>query len=125
MSIELSELEKTEITADQFTKKKLDMVSEKVNSMFSLVDWDMFEIQINGGEKEICECSVKGVPYGTLNAALKTNVGLDIINAFSKKYDVYAPIWIDNRESVTDLIPTDTQLISLIVSPSNKTLKFE
>lgn len=125
LSIELSELEKTEITADQFTKKKLDMVSEKVNSMFSLVDWDMFETQINGGEKEICECSVKGVPYGTLNAALKTNVGLDIINAFSKKYDVYAPIWIDNRESVTDLIPTDTQLISLIVSPSNKTLKFE
>ena len=75
--------------------------------------------------EEICECSVEGVPYGTLNAALKTNVGLDIINAFSKKYDVYAPIWIDNRESVTDLIPTDTQLISLIVSPSNKTLTFE
>ena len=101
------------------------MVSERVNSLFSYVDWKMYETQVNGGEKEICECTVDGVPYGTLNTAKKVNAGLDIINAFSKIYNLYAPIWIDNRESVTEILPTESQIINLIVSPENKSLTFK
>ena len=125
LSIELADLEKTEITAEEFTKAKIEMVSERVNSLFSYVDWKMYETQVNGGEKEICECTVDGVPYGTLNTAKKVNAGLDIINAFSKIYNLYSPIWIDNRESVTEILPTESQIINLIVSPENKSLTFK
>ena len=125
LSIELADLEKTEITAEEFTKAKIEMVSDRVNSLFSYVDWKMYETQVNGGEKEICECTVDGVPYGTLNTAKKVNAGLDIINAFSKIYNLYAPIWIDNRESVTEILPTESQIINLIVSPENKSLTFK
>ena len=122
LSIELADLEKTEITAEEFTKAKIEMVSERVNSLFSYVDWKMYETQVNGGEKEICECTVDGVPYGTLNTAKKVNAGLDIINAFSKIYNLYAPIWIDNRESVTEILPTESQIINLIVSSQHDRL---
>jgi exonuclease SbcC len=47
---------------------------------------------------------------------------LDIALAFSRIYDVYAPVFLDNRESVTELIDTDTQVVSLIVSPEHKEL---
>lgn len=122
LSVELASLEKIEMCADRFIKRKLDMMEEKVNSMFSLVKWRMYEPQVNGGEKEICECGIDGKTYGSLNTAAKINAGLDIANTFSRINNVYAPIWIDNRESVTDIIPVESQTISLIVSPEHKLL---
>lgn len=122
LSFSLASLEKTEMIAEKFIHKKMDMMTERINSMFSLVKWKMFESQINGGEKEICECEIDGVPFGALNTAKKVNAGLDIANTFSRIYNVYAPIYCDNRESVTDLIDVEAQVISLIVSPEHKTL---
>lgn len=122
LSVDLALYERIEINADRFIKRKLDMMESKVNSMFSLVKWRMYEPQVNGGEKEICECGIDGVTFGSLNNALKVNAGLDIANAFSRINNVYAPIWIDNRESVTDIIPVESQTISLVVSPDHKVL---
>lgn len=122
LSVELASLEKIEISADRFTKKKMDMMETKINSMFSLVKWKMYESQVNGGEKEICECGIDGKTYGSLNSAAKINAGLDIANTFSRINNVFAPIWIDNRESITDIIPVESQTISLIVSPEHKVL---
>lgn len=122
LSSSLASLEKTEMVAERFIHKKMDMMTERINSMFSLVKWKMFESQINGGEKEICECEIDGVPFGSLNTAKKVNAGLDIANTFSYIYNVYAPIFCDNRESVTDLIDVEAQVISLIVSPEHKAL---
>lgn len=108
--------------ADRFIHKKMDMMEERINSLFRMVKWKMYEPQINGGEKECCECYINGVPFGVQNTATKVNAGLDIALAFSRIYDVYAPVFLDNRESVTELIDTDTQVISLIVSPEHKEL---
>lgn len=108
--------------ADRFIHKKMDMMEERINSLFRMVKWKMYEQQINGGEKECCECYINGVPFGVQNTATKVNAGLDIALAFSRIYDVYAPVFLDNRESVTELIDADTQVVSLIVSPEHQEL---
>ena len=76
----------------------------------------MYEQQINGGEIETCEAIVGGVPFSDLNDAGKINAGLDIINAICGFEGVYAPIVIDNAESVNELLPTKSQKIRLVVS---------
>ena len=101
----------------------IDKVESTINSMFSIVKFKMYEQQINGGEAETCEALVDGVPYSTnLNTAARINAGIDIINAISKHNDVYAPIFIDNRESITSLIDTEAQVINLIKDENYKFL---
>jgi DNA repair exonuclease SbcCD ATPase subunit len=122
LAVSLARYEKTEMIADRFIHKKMDMMEERINSLFRMVKWKMYEQQINGGEKECCECYINGVPFGVQNTATKVNAGLDIALAFSRIYDVYAPVFLDNRESVTELIDADTQVVSLIVSPEHQEL---
>ena len=67
---------------------------------------------------------VDGVPFSDLNNAGRINAGLDIINAICRFEEVYAPIFIDNAESVNKLLPVNSQSIRLIVS-EHKTLVIE
>ena len=109
---------------EEYTKAYVDLVSDKINDSFNLVKFKLFENQINGGITETCEATFKGVPYSDLNNAAKINAGLDVINSLSDKLDLKVPIFIDNAESVNELIKTDTQLIRLVVS-KDKELKTE
>lgn len=119
----LAELEKTEFIIAGFEKANVDAVERRVNSLFSLVKFKMYEEQINGGEVPTCECTVNGVPFSDLNTASKINAGIDIINAICKYNQISAPIFIDNRESVVNLMPCGSQIINLIVDQQYKTLK--
>lgn len=101
---------------EEYTKAYVDLVSDKINDSFNLVKFKLFENQINGGITETCEATFKGVPYSDLNNAAKINAGLDVINSLSDKLDLKVPIFIDNAESVNELIKTDTQLVRLVVS---------
>ena len=107
---------------EEYTKTYVDMVSDKINQVFSLAKFKLFERQINGGIAEACEVTIDGVPYGDLNSAAKINAGLDVINSLSEKLDLKVPVFIDNAESVNKLIETDTQLVRLAVS-KDKELK--
>ena len=104
----------------------MDLLSSRINAKFKLVSFRLFETQINGGYKETCECLVNGVPFSSLNTGHRVVAGLDIISALQRIYEVTAPIFIDNAESVNDFnIPDmDGQLILLKVSINN-TLKVE
>lgn len=113
---QLAQLEKIEFTIAAFSKARITEVEKRINSLFRLVRFKMFETQINGGEVETCEAMVDGVPYSDLNSAMRINAGLDIINALSKHHRYFAPIWIDNRETVNEVISTDSQLINLCVT---------
>lgn len=115
---QLSDLEKIEFQIDKFNKLKIEAVESKVNNLFSLVKFKLFEDQINGGQAPTCECMIDGVPFNDLNTASKVNAGLDIINALNFHYETFAPVFIDGRESVTELLPVKSQIISLIVDPS-------
>lgn len=109
---------------EEYTKAYVDLVSDKINDSFDLVKFKLFENQINGGITETCEATFKGVPYSDLNNAAKINAGLDVINSLSEKLDLKVPIFIDNAESVNELIKTDTQLVRLVVS-KDKEIRIE
>jgi len=122
---ELARLEGIEFSIQQFGKARIEQVENRINGLFKIVRFKMYEQQINGGEIETCEATVGGVPFSDLNNAAKINAGLDIINAISRANGIVAPIFIDNRESVTDIVSTDAQIINLVVAPDCPTLKID
>jgi exonuclease SbcC len=124
MAQELADLENSEFVIDAFNKKKIDLMVESVNKKFTYIQFRLFKEQINGGVDECCDALINGVPYQDANNAAKINAGLDIINALCAHNDVYAPIFIDNKESVNALIPVRSQIVNLIVS-LDKTLRVE
>lgn len=117
---QIAELERVEQAILNFMKVKVALVEERINNAFSYVRFKMFDAQVDGTEYDTCECMVNGVPYSDLNTAAKINAGLDIINALCRAKGVTAPIFIDNRESVSDLIPCSSQLINLVVEKGRR-----
>ena len=85
----------------------------------------LFENQVNGALAECCETTYNGVPYSNLNNGARLNIGLDIINTLAEHYGFSPPVWLDNAESVTDILPTKGQQIRLIVSGMDKKLRIE
>ena len=65
------------------------------------------------------------VPYSTANKAAVVNAGLEIIATLSNHYGVRLPIVVDNAESVTELLPVDSQVIRLVVSAEDESLRVE
>ena len=111
---------------EDFIRAKMKMISEKINGMFKLVSFKLFDNQINGGLKETCECTVNGVPLSSLNNGHRIVAGLDIIQSLSSLYGVSCPIFVDDAESINDFnVPEmDSQMICLAVT-DDKELKVE
>ncbi|WP_313214143.1 ATP-binding protein [Soonwooa sp.] len=120
---EIAEIEKTQFVIESFTKLKVDAIEDKINQKFSFVKFKLFKTQINGGLDDCCEALINGVPYSNANTASQINAGIDIINTLCEYYQVNAPIFIDNRESVVKLVDTKSQIINLIVSEDDKKLR--
>ena len=112
---QIANVEKTQFVIENFNKLKIDTLEQKINSKFKFVNFRMFETQINGGESECCDALIDGVPFSDANTASKINAGLDIINTLCEFYQVTAPIFIDNRESIVQLIDIESQIVNLIV----------
>ena len=116
ISKKIQELEGEQYALEEFTKTKVELLENAINSKFGIVKFRLFDTQINGGLVECCDTLVNGVPYSDVNNAHKILAGLDIINTLIKFYNTSAPIFIDNRESINNLYNIGTQIISLIVS---------
>lgn len=126
LAAEYEKLEGELFLTEEFVKAKVNLLEEKINSKFKLARFKLFDVQVNGGISETCETTYQGVPYSSgLNNAARINVGLDIINTLAEHYDFDAPIFVDNAEAVTELIPTRGQVIRLVVSEGDKTLRVE
>lgn len=115
-------LDETSFLIDEFVKTKVDLLEQSINSHFEYARFKMFNVLVNGSIEECCETTYKGVPYRSMNNAARMNVGLDIINALTKFYNVTAPVFIDNAEAVTDFIKCNSQTIKLVVDADFKTL---
>lgn len=113
---QIQELEGQQYQIEQFTKTKVELLEQAINSKFELVKFRLFDTQINGGLVECCDTLVNGVPYSDVNNAHKILAGLDIINTLIKFYNTSAPIFIDNRESINEIYNINTQIISLVVT---------
>jgi exonuclease SbcC len=121
---QISELEGHKFLLEKFTKAKVALLEDSINSRFQTVTFKLFDVQINGGVVECCEAMVNGVPYADANRAAQINAGLDIINTITRHYGITAPVFVDNAEAVNELIPCDSQVIRLLVS-NDKTLRVE
>lgn len=114
------------ILCEAFIVAKAELLEKAISSNFEMVKFRLFEQQINGGITPTCVATVDGVPFSDVNNAKKVNAGLDIIKALQKVYEVKAPIFIDNAESVVKYLDMpDTQFIKLYVSEADKQLRFE
>jgi DNA repair exonuclease SbcCD ATPase subunit len=117
LAAEFERLESELFLIEKFIISKVEMLESRINGMFKLARFKLFETQINEGIKECCEILFDGVPFNSgLNNAARINVGLDIISILSEHYGFKAPVWIDNKESINEIIPMDCQVISLVVS---------
>lgn len=120
---QISDLEKEQFVIENFIKRKIDTLENLINEKFQFVKFKLFETQINGAEVECCHMLIDGVPFSDANTASKINAGLDIINTLCDFYKITAPIFIDNRESIVNIIDCNSQIINLIVSKPDKTLR--
>lgn len=123
---EYEELEHQLFLTEEFNQNKAELLEAKINEKFEIASFKLFEEQLNGGLKETCETLYKGVPYNKgLNNAARINVGLDIINTLNKQYGIEMPIFIDNRESITELTETEAQTINLVVDKNAENLEIK
>ncbi|OZV12291.1 hypothetical protein CIW83_09335 [Tissierella sp. P1] len=119
----IAELEGHKFLLERFTVAKVNLLEDSINSQFKHVRFKLFEENItNEGVKETCVALVNTngsyVKFEDGNLAGQINAGLDIISALSKFYGVQAPIFIDNRESVSEIMEIDSQIINLIKPPT-------
>lgn len=124
-SQQFADAERIEYLCEEFIRTKVELLEVMVNQKFSQVSFKLFSTQVNGGLTETCEALIDGVPFSSANTASQLNAGLDIINTLNEKYQVTAPVFLDNRESVTKIIPTKSQIINLFVDETAKELKVE
>jgi DNA repair exonuclease SbcCD ATPase subunit len=113
---QIADAEREEYAAQQLTKARVEECERRINGLFSCVTFKLFDYTLDGNEVETCVPLVGGVPFDVANTAGQVNAGLDIINALSKFHGVSAPIFIDGRESVNEIIPTESQIINLAVT---------
>lgn len=125
LSLEFGKLESREFLLEEFVKTKVEMITDSINSNFKLVKFKLFDLAINGALIEVCEPTVGGANYSTgLNNAARINAGLDIIQTLMTHYDKKVTVFVDNAESINEILPIDTQLVTLSVS-KDEALKVE
>ncbi len=130
LAAEFEELEKGIYLCEVFIKTKVSALNDRINEKFKNVRFRLFQEQINGGLKEDCEVMIptadgRMVPYSFANNAARINAGLEIIGILSEHWGLKMPVFVDNAESVTKLLETNTQTIRLVVSESDKALRIE
>lgn len=114
LSQQIADVEKTEFAIADFIHTRTEECESRINGLFKLVNWKLFDKTNAGDEFECCVATNKsGVLLSATNTADQYNCGIDIINALCRYYGVMAPIFIDNRESVSSLIESDSQIINL------------
>jgi len=124
LSQQINDIEQKEHIADEFIVTRAELIERNINEKFEKVSFRLFKKQVNGALDETCDVLVDGVPFDNANTAGQVNAGLDVINSLCRHYNIYTPIFIDNRESVNELIATDSQLINLKVT-KHKSLRVE
>lgn len=128
VSQSLAEAENLDMEIESCIREKMDLLSEKINSMFKVVKWKLFDQLKNGGWEEVCVCQINGSDYGdnTTSTTERMMAGMDIIRTLQELNDVRVTIFLDDADLYNDFnIPDmDCQLIKLCVSEDDE-LKVE
>lgn len=118
LGAEFETLEQQLNLAQLFITSKVHMLTDKINSKFTIARFKLFEQQINGGISECCEAITEGgAPYNSaMSNGERVKISLDICATLARHYGKNLPIFVDNAESVTGMQDIDMQKILLIVS---------
>ena len=123
---EVEQMDRLIAMCEEFTRYRVQAITESVNSKFRLTRWRLFTEQVNGGLADCCEAMDRnGSTFEGTNNAMKINIGMDIIDTLSEFYGVRVPLFVDNAESVTHLQPIGSQVVRLVVSEQDKELRIE
>lgn len=121
----LDELDRLLERCEDFARYKVRFIEDRINGEFQLVRFRLFTELVNGGLADCCEVTVEGVPYASLNSGARINAGMDIIRTLSQYHGTRVPLFVDNGESVTTLLPLEAQVIRLVVSEADKQLRLQ
>ena len=120
VSVKLADAETLDNEIKKCIQAKMDMLTEKINPLFKVVKWKLFNQLKNGGWEECCVCQINGSDYGdnTTSTTERMMAGMDIINTLQELNEVKAPIFLDDADLYNDFnIPEmDCQVIKLCVS---------
>lgn len=112
---------------EEFTRAKVAMLDERINSRFKAVRFRLFKQQINGGLQDCCDVmcpTTSGLtPYDSANNAAQVLAGAEIASALGRYWGVTMPLLVDNAESIVEPIQTDAQVIRFVVSEEDKRLR--
>lgn len=93
-----AELEMEKKTATDFEIAKMSEIGKRVNNLFKIVTWQLFETQVNGEQVPTCKALVNGVRWSDANTAARINAGIDVASSLARSYNASAPMFIDNAE---------------------------
>lgn len=107
---ELSEAQRNLDLVKQFISFKCESSESSINALFDNVQFQLFEQnKSNEDVRETCILRYRGVKYDDLSYSTKIIAGLEVVKAFQKFYNITAPIFIDNAESITGNVETGAQ----------------
>lgn len=121
---QIIQLERQVLLIKEFRIEKNKALTAAINKLFKTVSFELFKSSIDGNETEACVVLVKGQRYDTnnVNGAGKISAGLEIVDVFSKHYDTYLPIFIDDAVTIFDIPGTQAQQIRLYADRGTKAL---
>lgn len=123
---EMEQMDRLIAMCEEFTRYRVQAITESVNSRFRLTRWQLFTEQVNGGLADCCEpMDMNGSTFEGTNNAMQINIGMDIIDTLSAHFGRRVPLFVDNAESVTHLQPIGSQVVRLVVSEQDKELRIE
>ena len=123
---EVEQMDRLIAMCEEFTRYRVQAITESVNSKFRLTRWRLFTEQVNGGLADCCEpMDRNGSTFEDTNNAMQINIGMDIIDTLSAHFGRRVPLFVDNAESVTHLQPIGSQVVRLVVSEQDKELRIE
>ena len=124
---EYERFERGVFLCEEFTRAKVSMLDERINSRFKAVRFRLFKTQINGGLADCCDplCPTTSglTPYESANNAAQILAGCEIASALGRYWGVTLPMLVDNAESIVSSIEMDAQVIRFVVSEADKRLR--
>jgi len=114
-------IKKEQQNLDGFTKEimEIEAFMDRFNTFLSESYYKSINENFDGLFFDIeneCRCTnAAGTDFKDFSLSETINAGVQIVSVLSKKVGLKFPLWIDNRESVTELYPVDTQIINLKV----------
>lgn len=110
---QVRQLSETQMLMDKtkaFVSAKCKNAEDSINEMFKNVSFQLFEQnKSNDDVRETCILRYRGVKYDDLSYSTKIIAGLEVVKAFQRFYNVTAPVFIDNAESITGDVETGAQ----------------